>query len=325
MQYQKCSLQLYTSFLIGNQNRYSGIELSRVLPSQDMSHDSVTRWLSDSNYTPSDLWKYVKPFVSLNDGYLVGDDSLLSKKFSRENELARKQYSGNAHGLVNGICLVNLLWTKGEEYIPVDYRIYQKENDDKTKNEHFQDMLKKAKKRDFKPLYVLTDSWYSGVENLKLIVKELNWNFISSFKSNRKVSVTKGIYISISDLPLANKQVRKVMLKGYGYIMVCKLVAKNGDITYLGTNDLTLTDYNHYKKHFDCRWMIEEFHRGIKQTTGIEKCYATKASSQRTHIFASFIAFVKLETARVREQISWYEQKALINRCANSAYLAANA
>lgn len=325
MQHQKCSLQLYTSFLIGNQNRYSGLELSKVLLPETMSHDSVTRFLSDSTYTPSDLWKHVKPFVSLDNGYLVGDDSLLSKKFSRENELAKKQYSGNAHGLVNGICLVNLLWTSGEEYIPVDYRIYQKENDDKTKNEHFQDMLRRAKKRDFKPLYILTDSWYSGVENLKLIVKELNWNFICSFKSNRKVSVTKGIYISISDLPLADKQVRKVMLKGYGYVMICKLVAKNGDITYLGTNDLALTDYDSYKNHFAHRWMIEEFHRGIKQTTGIEKCYATRAESQKTHIFASFVAFVKLETARIKEQVSWYEQKAIINRCANSAYLVANA
>jgi len=325
MQHQKCSLGIYTSFLIGNQNRYSGVELSKVLSGETMSHDSITRFLADSTYTPSDLWKHVKPFVALKDGYLVGDDSLLSKKYSRENELAKKQYGGNAHGLINGICLVNLLWTSGEEYIPVDYRIYQKENDDKTKNDHFQDMLKRAKKRDFKPRYVLTDSWYSGVENLKLIVKELNWNFISSFKSNRKVSVTKGIYVSVSDLPLAEKQVRKVMLKGYGYVMICKLVAKNGDIAYLGTNDLTLTDYDSYKEHFDHRWKIEEFHRGLKQTTGIEKCYATRAASQQTHIFASFVAFVKLETARIKEQISWYEQKAIINRCANSAYLAANA
>ncbi|HEY4508407.1 MAG TPA: IS701 family transposase, partial [Candidatus Paceibacterota bacterium] len=43
------------------------------------------------------------------------------------------------------------------------------------------------------------------------------------------------------------------------------------------------------------------------------------------HIFASFVAFVKLETARIRERVSWYEQKALINRCAISVYLAANA
>lgn len=319
MQYQKCSLELYTNFLIANQNRYSGIELSKNIPT--LSHDHITRWLAHGKYTPRDLWKYVQPLVSPEQGYLVGDDSLLSKRFSRENELAKLQYSGNAHGLQNGICLVNLLWTNGESYIPVDYRIYQKENDDKTKNDHFQEMLKKAKKRGFKPYYCLMDVWYGSVENLKLITKELKWNFICNLKSNRKVCVTKGLYVSVSDLPLADKQVRKVWLKEYGYVLVCKLADKDGGITYLATNDLSLSDYERYRTHFNRRWIIEEFHRGIKQTTGIEKCYATRAASQKTHIFASFLAFVKLETARVREQISWYEQKALIGRVATTAYL----
>ena len=319
MQHQKCSLELYTNFLIANRNRYSGIELSKDVPS--LSHDHITRWLAHGKYTPRDLWKHVQPLVSEERGYLVGDDSLLSKKFSRENELAKLQYSGNAHGLQNGICLVNLLWTDGEEYIPVDYRIYQKENDDKTKNDHFQDMLKKAKKRGFKPYYCLMDSWYGSVENLKLITKELGWNFICNLKSNRKVCVTKGLYVSVSDLPLADKQVRKVWLKDYGYVLVCKLVDKDGGITYLATNNLSQTDYDAYTTHFDLRWKIEEFHRGLKQTTGIEKCYATRAASQKTHIFASFLAFVKLETARIRDQVSWYEQKAIIGRAATTAYL----
>lgn len=301
------------------------MELSKVALSESMSHDSVTRWLTDSSYTPSDLWRQVQPLVSLEVGYLVGDDSLMSKRYSRKNELAKKHYSGNAHGIVNGICIVNLLWTSGEEYIPVDYRIYQKENDDKTKNDHFQDMLKRAKRRGFKPYYCLMDSWYSSVENLKLITKELKWHFICNLKSNRKVCVTKGLYVSVSDLPLADKQVRKVWLKDYGSVLVCKLADKDGGITYLATNDLSLSDYDSYTTHFDHRWKIEEFHRGLKQTTGIEKCYATTAASQKTHIFASFVAFIKLESSRLRERVSWYEQKALINRCAVSAYLGANA
>ena len=324
MQHQKCSLKLYTNFLLGSQSHYSGAELSKVSPI-DMAHDSVTRWLDSSRYTPSDLWKHVKELVVPADGYLVGDDSVLDKRYSRKNELAKKQYSGDEHGLVNGICLVNLLWTRDEQYVPVDYRIYQKENDDKTKNDHFQDMLIRAKRRGFKPKFVLFDSWYSSVENLKLIVKKLEWHFIANLKSNRKVSVTKGIYVSIADLNLTNKQVRKVWLKEYGYILVCKLVASNGDITYLATNDLALTDYGDFTNHFRHRWKIEEFHRGIKQTTGIEKCYSIKKESQQTHIFSAFVAFVKLEVGRFTEHISWYEQKSMICRAAVSGYLYANA
>lgn len=325
MQKQKCSLSLYSEFLLANQNRYSGSELSKVSPTQNMHHDSVSRWLANSDYKPIELWGQVKHLIEKEKGYLVGDDSVLSKIYSRHNELAKKQYSGNAHRLINGIDIVNLLWTGGDEYVPVDYRIYNKETDQKTKNDHFRDILKKAKKRGFSPKYVLMDAWYASIENLKFITKNCEWNFICSLKSNRQVCVRQGGYIPVSDLELAEKQVRKVWLKEYGYVLVCKLVDKNGDITYLATSNLSLTDYDKFINHHDHRWMIEEFHRGIKQTTGIEKCYSVKAASQKTHIFASFVAFVKLETIRVKERISWYEQKAAIGRMATFNHLRANA
>jgi SRSO17 transposase len=325
MQKQKCSLSLYSEFLIANQNRYSGTELSKVSPVDGMHHDSVSRWLANAKFNPVELWGQVKHLVNKETGYLVGDDSVLSKIYSRNNELAKKQYSGNAHRLINGIDIVNLLWTSGQEYVPVDYRIYNKETDKKTKNDHFRDMLRKAHKRGFKPKYTLMDAWYASIENMKFITRHCHWQFICNLKSNRQVCVRQGNYIPVSDLELAEKQVRKVWLKEYGYVLVCKLVDKNEDITYLATSDLSLTDYDKFIAHHDQRWMIEEFHRGIKQTTGIEKCYSTKASSQKTHIFASFVAFIKLETVRLKEHVSWYEQKAAINRYATFNYLNANA
>ena len=325
MQKQKCNLKLYSNFLIANHNRYSGLELSKVSPLKDMCHDSVSRWLSSSDFTPSQLWNHTKDLINIKTGYLVGDDTLLNKKYSRINELAKKQYSGCEHGLENGICLVNLLWTNKGKFIPTDYRVYHKQTDDKTKNDHFAEMLKRAKQRDFFPLYVLMDSWYSSVENMKLITKKLNWNFICNLKSNRKVSICQGTYISIADLKLTKRQVRKVWLKEYGYILVCKIVDKKGGVIYLATNDLTLTDYDEFTNHFNNRWKIEEFHRGIKQTTGIEKCYSTQAASQKNHIFSAFTAFIKLEARRLREHISWYEQKSNINRLTTMNYLKANA
>lgn len=321
MRKQKCSLKLYSDFLIANQNRYSGAELARVAPKKNMSHDAVSRWLTRSNFNPSDLWNQVKGLVNLKSGYLIGDDTVAEKKYSNKNELARWHYSGCEHGIVKGIPLVNLLWNGKGKFIPIDYRFYQKQNDDKTKNEHFRDMLKRAKQRGFKPFYVLMDSWYSSIENLKFITRKLEWNFICNLKSNRTVSPRQGSYCSIADLNLADKQVRKVWLREYGDILVCKLVAKNGNTTYLATSDLSLTDYDKFIKHWKHRWSIENFHRGIKQTTGIEKCYSTKAESQMTHIFSAFTAFIKLEAYRLKKHISWYEQKAMIPRMAVSSYL----
>lgn len=93
----------------------------------------------------------------------------------------------------------------------------------------------------------------------------------------------------------------------------------------MASNDLTLTDYDTFTEHFHQRWKIEEFYRGIKQTTGIEKCYSTLVTSQLTHIFASFLAFIKLEIRRIKEQVSWYEQKASLARFSVTQYLLVNA
>jgi len=314
-------MELYTRFLIGNRNRYSGVELSKVSGIPDMAHDAVNRFLAGTKRTPAQLWQYARSMVRRETGYLVCDDTLLDKRYSRKNELAKKQYSGNEHGLINGICLVNLLWTDGEEYVPVDYRIYRKEDDGLTKNDHFRNMLDTAEKRGLAPEYVLTDSWYSGVGNLKAVTRK-DWHFICMLKSNRLVSVEKGSYLPIADLPLADRQVSRVWLKEFGPVLVCKLVATNGDIAYLATDDLMKTDYDTLSDHFSHRWMIEEFHRGIKQTTGIERCESVRAASQRTHIFSAFVALVRLERQRLKSGISWYEQKAVISRLATANYLA---
>jgi len=327
----KCSLDLYANFLIANHNRYSGLELERVTPVANMAHDSVTRFLARSNYTSADLWGAVMPLVNREEGYLVCDDTLLNKQYSRHNELARMQYSGVKHGLANGICLVNLLWTnpRGDEVseiVPVDYRIYDMKKDDqdpakKTKNDHFRDMLDEAKTRGFKPKYVLMDSWYGSVENMKHIVR-MGWNFMTNLKSNRQVSVEKGKYVAVKDLDFGGASAKKVWLKEFGWVLVLRIVDKDGDTMHIATHDLTLTDADAFRHHWLQRWRIEEFHRGIKQTAGVEKCYATRAASQKTHIFAAFIAFLRMEVRRLKECISWYEQKASITRYATANFLA---
>jgi len=313
MSQSKCSLELYTKFLIANQNKYSGVELSKTADTS-LSHDSVSKWLREKEFDSKHLWSHVKNMVKKDIGYLVVDDSVLNKKFSRNNELVGKHWSGNEHRLISGIDLVNLLWTKGSECIPVDYRIYQsEEKKEKTKNEHFRDMLKTARKRGFKPYYVLGDCWYGSVENMKFITKQGS-KFIFGVKENRQVSITKNIYVSILNLDWSKTLVQKVWLKEYGYVLVAKMVIKDDDIRYIVTNDLSLTNIDTLKNHNDHRWNIETFHRGIKQTTGIEKCYSILERSQRNHIFASFIAFVKLEYTRLNDGISWYEQKAIYAR-----------
>jgi len=319
-QKQKCNLNLYRDFLIANQNRYSGAELARVEPSGDMAHDSVTRWLMRVDFRPQELWRYAKPLVRVATGYLVLDDTVVSKPFAKNIDLARYQYSGREHQPVNGIGIVNLLWTDTAEYVPVDYRLYAPDHDGKGKNDHFREMLDKGEKRNFTPTAVLFDSWYSGLDNLKAIRKK-GWHWVTDFKCNRLVSTAPHETVAVSDLDLDDGTVKRVWLKGYGEIVVCRLVVKDGDTRYLASSSLELTDCAMLIEHWSQRWPIETFHRGIKQTTGLGNCSAQRTRAQKTHIFASMVAFLKLEKIRQQTGQTWYEQKAAITRPATRAYL----
>jgi len=81
MQKQKCSLDLYSNFLLASQTRYSATELSKVSPDDNlMSHDAVTKWLNKSDFRPSEIWNQAKPLVDIKSGYLIADDSVLDKR-----------------------------------------------------------------------------------------------------------------------------------------------------------------------------------------------------------------------------------------------------
>jgi hypothetical protein len=304
------NLETYIAFLTANGNRYSGVEAAKALKATDdaPAHDSISRWLASKTYKPNDLWKEVRLDATMN-GNLIVDDTVLDKRWSPKNELVHYHWSGNEHRTIRGISLVNLLATDGKQCIPVDYRVYEGSESNITKNDHFQTMLDTAEQRGFTPRYVLADAWYGSLENMKSI-RKLGWKFIMGIKENRMVNEQQGQYLRISALDWTEKQVRKVWLKGFGSVLVARIVFKNGDVRYLATNDLDLTDYDQLSHESKQRWIIEEFHRGIKQTTGIEKCYSILKKSQLTHIFASFIAFVRMEFNRLKTGLSWYEQKA---------------
>jgi len=69
-------------------------------------------------------------------------------------------------------------------------------------------------------------------------------------------------------------------------------------------------------------WMIETYHRGIKQFCGIERCQARSATAQRNHIEMALRAFLRLEYHSFVKGLSWFEAKTSIIRDAVRTYLA---
>ena len=225
---------------------------------------------------------------------------------------------GKHHRTVKGIGLVTLVWTDGKTVIPIDFRIYNIDVDDKTKNDHFRDMLDKAEERGFNPKFVLFDTWYASVKNLKAIRKK-EWHFLTRLKSNRLVNPDNKGNVPLETVDIPPKG-RVVHLKAYGFVKVFRIVSKDGDTQHWVT-DVQEMDEAEREDLAKKSWKIEEYHRGIKQFCGVEKCQARKEESQRAHIMFSLRAFLRLELQRIKSGISWFESAMKIRRVAVTAYL----
>jgi putative transposase len=177
-------------------------------------------------------------------------------------------------------------------------------------------MLLKAKNRGIVPEYVLFDSWYSSSENLRIIGKDYGWLFLTRLKSNRKVRVDD-LYFKVSDL---SEGVHTVWLKEFGTIKVF-VVIQHGEASYWATNDLNMDELKRLK-YADAGWKIEEYHRGLKQFCGVERCHHRSRIAQETHIGFAIRAFLRLERFCYRTGSSWFNAKIDIIRSAVTAYWA---
>ena len=311
----------YINFLIGTQRVYSCTEAARVQPAEEdgPAHDAITRLLHRLMVTTERLWAEAQEQVELKQGILLIDDSTLDKMYSRDIELVTRHWSGKHKRVVQGINLVTLLWTDGDRYIPVDYRIYNKKQDGLTKNDHFRMMLEHAYERGFRPHCVCFDSWYAGLDNLKL-VSRLFGRWLTRLPADRLVNPDRSGNQPLASVPLAATGT-VVHLKGFGFIKVFKIVVTENHIEYWATNDLSMTDLARLKLA-EWAWMIETYHRGIKQFCGIERCQARSETAQRNHIELVLRAFLRLEFHCFVKGISWFEAKTSIIRQAVRAYLA---
>lgn len=303
MSRHKCTQELYKAFLQASSIRYSGLALSEVSPNE-LSHDSISNWLKKAHFRPRDIWHVAKEHVDLKTPcLLIADDTVLSKTHSKKIESVHYQYSGNAHDVIAGIGLVNLLWHDISETtsVPIDYRVYDKDVDGKTKNTHFREMLALAKSRGLEPEAVVMDAWYSSLKNLKA-VRDHGWIWVTTLRKNRKVNRQE----SLGDLEIPDEGLQ-VHLRGYGWVTVFKFVGINGRIDYVTTNmeDPTREAIVAITK---ARWSIEVYHRELKQTCGIERCQARTRRAQRNHIGLSIIAWLDKHRRRVLEKISLYQQ-----------------
>lgn len=317
----KCDELDYINFLVAAQQVFSSVEASKTHPGDEAApaHDAYTRLLQRLPPDSEALWQEVERLVKRAAGVLVIDDTTLDKPYASQMALVTQHWSGKHGRVVQGINLISLVWTDRSCRLPCDFRLYNKAQDGLSKNDHFQHMVEQARERGFEPELVVFDSWYSGLDNLKLL-RDFEWGWLTQLKSNRLVSIDRSGNRPISQM-LIPPEGGRVHLKGYGWVKVFKTVGTNGDFEYWATSQLDMTIEQAAFHALDA-WQVEVYHRGLKQFTGIECGQYRLEVAQRNHIALAIRAFVRLEVHRLQTGISWFEAKTGIIRAAIRAYLA---
>ena len=242
-------LELYSDYLLSSFGATTATGLSALLEGS-ISHDRVTRFLSQADYDAKTLWRHVKGMVrdiEEDDGVLIFDDTIQEKPYTDENDLICWHYDHSQNRTVKGINLLNCVYHAGTVSLPVAYELITKPvfySDVKTrrvkrkslvtKNDLMRDMLGVCKRNRIKYRYVLADSWFSSKENFEFIRNSLEKHFVIAIKSNNVAlsyeDKRAGRFARIDAQNLAEHKPVQAYIKGLDFpILLLRQVFTNKD------------------------------------------------------------------------------------------------
>ena len=94
------------------------------------------------------------------------------------------------------------------------------------------------------------------------------------------------------------KQGKVIKIKAFPQAKKVKLLRvtiSTNRTEYIATNNLTQDSTDAVQQVCDILWKIEEFHRELKQLTGVESCQCRKARIQRNHINCAMLVWSRLK------------------------------
>jgi hypothetical protein len=338
-------LDLYSDYLISSFGQTTATGMSETLDGA-ISHDDITRFLSDREYTNKDFWKLIKPTIrqiEADDGVIDLDDTIQEKAYTDENDIIAWHFDHTFGRNVKGVNILNTVYHSHKGTSPLGSSIIKKDTvftDPKTnklkrkssvsKNQLARDLIKAAVHNRVKFRYTLADSWFSSQENMEFIVSQ-GKHFIFALKNNRlfagsKEDKQKGLFQAVNELVWEEGTAKTGYLRGMDMLLkVARQVFTNEDgssgMLYLATSDLTL-DYDGIIAIYQKRWKVEEYHKSIKSNLGLAKSPTKRVRTQSNHFFATMYAYVKLEQMAVANHLNHFSLKAKLYLKAQQASLA---
>lgn len=329
----KQMLDIYSDYLIASFSQTSATGLSNLL-NGEISHDQVTRFLSQDKKTAKDLWLIAKPFVKKiqsEQGVLIIDDSIEEKPYTDENDIICWHYDHSKQQNVKGINFVSCLYQNEAASLPIGFEIVsktekyidkktdkEKRRSTKTKNEMALEMIAQAVKNQVRFKYVLFDAWFSSVESLRVIKQKHKKDVICPIKSNRKAALSladkkAGRWVVVSTLEIEANTELEIYLEGLEFpLKLVKQVFTNEDgiigMLYLISSDTTLS-IDQMTTIYQRRWNVEVYHKSLKQNVSLAKSPTHREKTQTNHFFAALCGYIKLEMMKVETKTNHFALK----------------
>jgi hypothetical protein len=251
-------------------------------------------------------------------GYIILDDTLVPKPFSRlvAGTYVDYDYTQKRHVRCHRIVVV--IWTNGAIYIPVAFAFWHHRDfvsRYRTKNQIARILIYYVVRHHIPFSYLTFDNWYASKQNLRFFDK-LGIKFVTRLRNNtwivhenEKQKIQKLTKYECHYYSKLNAYVRRFGVKyprfGTGYLAIVKndKHEEPGKTKYLFTNDLSLTN-TEFVLRYRSRWHVEIFFRTCKQYFGLTACQAQMMPQIILHIRMVFLAYVLTQLLMADDSIS---------------------
>ncbi len=250
--------------------------------------------------------------------FLIIDDSLVEKTGKKMEGVAKHQSHSSKRSELGHVWVTGQLVIAGYSYA-VEWLLYRRQNECEQAGVTFVSKPKLAEQivKQFTPppdtvTYVLTDSWYSSQDMLK-VCQQCGFKYIGAVRPNRKIKLAgHNEQARVWGKTIATSAFDRVKVKGADYKIWSALgtLSSNHQVKilfnrrighkkwhYLISTDLDLSPQT-LLRFYLTRWEVENFYRAIKQNFGWGDYQMRNLLAIERHVLLVMVAYAFLELQR---------------------------
>jgi hypothetical protein len=296
------------SLLLSTANRKTFESLGFV---RGISGDTIARIVECNAATVEDLLKVIGQVFKNKRLYLIIDDTLILKRFSKFIPGTSDNYDSADRKTYRSLCSVVAMITDGHTAIPIDQAIWtalEFATETYKKKWEIAQLLVEKIRKEISLYMVLADGLYAVREFIGWLIDQ-NIRFEMRFHANRVINDDqfKGQIKHHKKLRLSGKRpMRTIRAEWYGmklHFTAFRRVTKYGRVitTYQVSNHKCSA--REHVQSYEYRWHIEKFFRTAKQHLGLNDCQSRKIDLHEKHILNVFFTYALLQYERMKNRL----------------------